>query len=270
MKQMESPGRSSWVSTAQELQSTPPLGQSTKLSAVTWRCASSTSPISGKRPIAPKVQFSLEKEYAETALRQAHSAVEATGRPVKVETVVLRGDVDEALAEESRTASMMCVGSVGVGRISRVLFGSTAVSLATRAHCPVAIHFAPLTMRPVPSRGRIVVVVSDEPGNDAVLEAAMNEARVRGEAIVVLGTWQRGFGQIPYDELDRRVGGLDEPSPPMSTFTPSCRALACPRSWKLLMSRFRSLLSAAQTLTRIPSLIGPRSQPILPHASVPF
>src|ERR1700682_3707641 len=116
--------------------------------------------------IAPKVQFSLEKEYAETALRQAHAAIEATGRPVKVETVVLRGDVDEALAEETRGASMICVGSVGVGRISRVLFGSTAVSLATRAHCPVAI-IRTLSDAPAPSRGRRAGVGRAEPGHGA-------------------------------------------------------------------------------------------------------
>ena len=140
--------------------------------------------------IAPKVQFSLDKEYAETTLRQAHAAIEATGRPVKVETVVLRGDVDEALAEESRDASMICIGAVGIGRISGVLFGSTAVLLATRAHCPVAI-IRTNSDAPSPVHGRVAVVVNDEPGNDAVLQAARDEARVRGEAIVALGAWQQ-------------------------------------------------------------------------------
>jgi nucleotide-binding universal stress UspA family protein len=42
---------------------------------------------------------------------------------------------------------MVCVGSVRIGRIARVLVGSTAAALAHKAHCPVAIirtdHDAP-------------------------------------------------------------------------------------------------------------------------------
>jgi nucleotide-binding universal stress UspA family protein len=174
--------------------------------------------------IAPKVQFSLDKEYAETTLRQANAAIEATGRPVKVETVVLRGDVDEALAEESRDASMICIGSVGTGRTSRVLFGSTVVSLATRAHCPVAI-IRTNSDAPAPVRGRIAVIVNDEPGNDAVLQAAFDEAHVRGEAIVALSS----FLETTEEAISLAVIGSTD-------------------------------------IDGIPSLISPRSQPILGHA----
>jgi nucleotide-binding universal stress UspA family protein len=210
------------------------------------------------------VQFSLEKEYAETALRQAHAAIEATGRPVKVETVVLRGDVDEALAEETRGASMICVGSVGVGRISRVLFGSTAVSLATRAHCPVAI-IRTLSDAPAPSRGWIAVVVNDEPGNDAVLQTAMDEARVRGEAVVALGAWQRDLGQMPYDELDRRVSDWMNRYPdvdvhPIATHTGMASFL------ETTDEAISLAVIGSADVDRAPSLIGPRSHAILAHA----
>jgi nucleotide-binding universal stress UspA family protein len=214
--------------------------------------------------IAPKVQFSLEKGYAEAALRQAHAAIEGTGRPVKVETVVLRGDIDEALGAESRDASMICVGSVGVGRISRVLFGSTAVSLAARAHCPVAI-IRTNSDAPAPIRGRIAVVVTDEPGNDAVLQAAMDEARVRGEAILALGARQRDLGQIPYDELDRRVSDWMNRYPDVDVH---------PIATRTGMASFLETTDEAISLAvigsadvdRVPSLIGPRSHPILAHA----
>jgi nucleotide-binding universal stress UspA family protein len=214
--------------------------------------------------IAPKVQFSLDKEYAETALRQARAVIEATRKPVKVETAVLRGDVDETLAEESREASMICVGSVGVGRISRVLFGSTAVSLATRAHCPVAIIRA-TNDAPAPIRGRIAVVVNDEPGNDAVLQAAMDEARVRGEAVFALGAWQRDLGEIHYDELDRRVSDWMNRYPDVDVH---------PIATRTGMASFLETTDEAISLAvigstdvdRVPTLIGPHSHPILAHA----
>ena len=51
------------------------------------------------------------------------------------------------LKAESHYAAMVCVGSVLIGRIARVLVGSTAAALAHKAHCPVAIirtdHDAP-------------------------------------------------------------------------------------------------------------------------------
>jgi nucleotide-binding universal stress UspA family protein len=214
--------------------------------------------------IAPKVQFSLQKEYAETALRQAHSAIEATGRPVKLETVVLRGDVDEALAEESRAASMICVGSVGIGRISRVLFGSTAVSLANRAHCPVAI-IRTNSDALAPSRGWTAVVVNDEPGNDAVLQTAMDEARVRGEAVVALGTRQQEMGQMPYDELDRRVSDWTDRYPdvdvhPIATHTGMASFL------ETTDEAISLAVIGSADVDHVSSLIGPRSQPILAHA----
>ena len=214
--------------------------------------------------IAPKVQFSLDREYAETVLRQAQAAIEAAGRPVKVETVVLRGDVDEALAQESRGASMICVGSVGIGRISRVLFGSTAVSLATRAHCPVAI-IRTTSDAPAPSRGRIAVVVTDEPGNDTVLQAAMEEARVRREAIVVLGTWQRDLGHIPYEELDRRAGGWMNRHPDVDVHSVVSRT-GMASFLETTDEPISLAVIGSPDVDRIPSLIGPRSQPILPHA----
>ncbi|MDT5107274.1 MAG: hypothetical protein QOI25_4787 [Mycobacterium sp.] len=214
--------------------------------------------------IAPKVQFSLQKEYAETALRQARAAIEATGRPVKVETVVLRGDVGEALAEESPDVSMICVGSVGVGRISRVLFGSTAVSLATRAHCPVAI-IRTKSDAPAPIRGRIAVVVNDEPGNDAVLQTAMDEARLRGEAILALGARQQEMGQIPYDELDRRVSDWMNRYPDVDV-----HPIATPTGMASFLETTDEAISLAvigsTDVDRVPSHIGPRSHPILPHA----
>jgi nucleotide-binding universal stress UspA family protein len=54
--------------------------------------------------------------HAEASLRAAQAAVEAAGKPVKVETAILDGPAGPALVEESRDAEIICVGSVGIGR----------------------------------------------------------------------------------------------------------------------------------------------------------
>ena len=69
----------------------------------------------------------------------ASAAVATIGKPVKVETAILRGDPATALIAESRDAAMVCVGSTGIGRFARALLGSTVAELAEAAHCPVAI-----------------------------------------------------------------------------------------------------------------------------------
>ena len=60
--------------------------------------------------------------HAEESLRVAQAAVEATGRPVKVETAMLDGPPGAALVAESRDATMICVGSVGIGQYARSIW----------------------------------------------------------------------------------------------------------------------------------------------------
>src|SRR6476646_2664594 len=57
-------------------------------------------------------------EYGESSLRASSSAVEATGKTVKLETEILWGAVDAALVAESRSAALLCVASVGIGWVA--------------------------------------------------------------------------------------------------------------------------------------------------------
>jgi nucleotide-binding universal stress UspA family protein len=146
----------------------------------------------------------MEVEYAQASLRAADAALQATGEPVKVECDIVRGSPEGILIDESRSAAMICVGSVGIGRVARKLLGSTADTVARKAHCPVAI---------VRSNGEtesdsrwVAVVVDDSLGNDAVLEEGFREARLRGASILALGVWRWGLGEIPYRQLDHRLG----------------------------------------------------------------
>jgi nucleotide-binding universal stress UspA family protein len=148
---------------------------------------------------------SLDIEYAETSLRAANSALQAMGKPVKVETDTVRGSPESALIDESRRAAMVCVGSVGIGRIASKILGSTADALAHKAHCPVAIIRYDREAADADS-GYVAVVVDDSPGNDAVLEHAFRQARLRETPILAMGVWRWGLGEIPYRQLDHRLG----------------------------------------------------------------
>lgn len=148
---------------------------------------------------------SLDVEYGESALRAAAAALHAMGEPVKVETDVVHGSSESALIDESRHAAMVCVGSVGIGRVARKVLGSTADAVARKANCPVAIIRTDRGAE-APASGWIAAVVDDSPGNDAVLEHGFREARLRKAPILALGVWRWGLGEIPYRQLDHRLG----------------------------------------------------------------
>lgn len=145
----------------------------------------------------------LEREYAETTLRAADAAVQALGEPVKVECGMVPGTPEGALIAESAGAAMVCIGSVGIGRVARKVLGSTADAVARGAHCPVAIL---RTDGEAAEPGWVAVVVARSSSNDAVLEHGFREAALRAAPILAMGVWRWGLGEIPYRQLEDRLG----------------------------------------------------------------
>ena len=139
--------------------------------------------------------------HAEASLRAAQAAVEAAGKSVKVETAILDGPPGPALVEESRDADLICVGSVGIGRYARSILGSTATDLAEKAHCPVAI-IRPPEEQPRHAINWVVVEVNKQPDNEAVVEVAIQEAKLRQAPVLALGNGHGLEGRV--DEWKRR------------------------------------------------------------------
>ena len=155
-----------------------------------------------QRPADAAGDDSLDVEYAQASLRAADAALDATGQPVKVECDIVRGSSESALIDESQDAAMVCVGSVGTGWVARKVLGSTADTVARKAHCPVAV----IRNTPEPAGGYVAVAVEESETNDAVLEHGFREARLREAPILAMGVWRWGLGEIPYRQLDHRLG----------------------------------------------------------------
>jgi nucleotide-binding universal stress UspA family protein len=136
----------------------------------------------GEPPPASAGAMQTEPQSAETALLRAQYAVQALRKSVDVETVLLRGDPDCVLIDESRDAAMICVGSKPLGYEP---LGPIAAALAQRAHCPVAIIRTAITdiYAPHIHGGVIGVGLDDEPDNEAVVHIAMQEGRLRGATV---------------------------------------------------------------------------------------
>ncbi|MHA7238712.1 universal stress protein [Arthrobacter sp. TMS1-12-1] len=78
-------------------------------------------------------------ELAETALDHALSAAFRDEPPCPVERLVLQGPTAQVLIDQSRTASMIVVGSRGHGGFVGLLLGSVSSAVAERSACPVVI-----------------------------------------------------------------------------------------------------------------------------------
>ncbi|CAN5750020.1 universal stress protein [soil metagenome] len=145
-----------------------------------------------------------ELRSAEAALRAAMVVVHASGRPVRVETAILRGAVSAALVDESNDAALLCVGSVGADGHPGELLGATAAALAENSACPVALI---RNTRDQPACGVswIVVLVTDHPDNDLVVESAIREAQLRRAPVLAVEVWAEDLSETTYDELDRRM-----------------------------------------------------------------
>jgi nucleotide-binding universal stress UspA family protein len=94
--------------------------------------------------VSPLPGNEFRTTISERALRVAAKAVADQENPVKVETVLLTGPAGKRFAakvliRESRHASVLCLGAVGMGRLASTALGSTATALTLRGNCPVAI-----------------------------------------------------------------------------------------------------------------------------------
>lgn len=115
---------------------------------------------------------------ARAALYDAYRAVEATGKPVKIETDVLWGRPLTRLMRESRSAAMVCVGSIGLNHACGGE-GSVAVKLGGSALSPVAVIHRPPGASVAP---RVTAVVTGV-DNGVVLRQAFEEASLRGVSL---------------------------------------------------------------------------------------
>jgi nucleotide-binding universal stress UspA family protein len=122
---------------------------------------------------------------AHAALHVAQRAVEATGERVKIETEVFWGKPVTELREQSRSATMICIGSIGMTRACRS-DGSVARALPGLSHCPVVVVRRPVGRSASPDVGSVVVEV----GTDVVLYHAFEEARLRGAPLRAVALWQ--------------------------------------------------------------------------------
>ncbi|HVK21652.1 MAG TPA: universal stress protein [Actinokineospora sp.] len=157
-------------------------------------------------------------------VRQARDAV--VGPAPELSDEVVPGYAPTVLSARAERASMVVVGSRGLGGFSGLLLGSTAVALAAHAACPVVVVRGDGEF----DRGPVVVGVDGSALSERAIEFAFEEAATRGAELRAVLAWSdwpievmldKGYGSLYLDTyvdeaqelLSERLAGWGEKYP---------------------------------------------------------
>ncbi|MGL6235625.1 MAG: universal stress protein [Segniliparus sp.] len=117
-------------------------------------------------------------------------AAECPGLPLEVE--VRTGSPVGALVDASERARMVVLGSTGKTAFTGMLVGSTAVAVAHRARCPVAVVRGHAEPSQSPG-GPVVVGVDGSKASDLAVAVAFEEASWRGAELLAVHAWMESL-----------------------------------------------------------------------------
>lgn len=153
------------------------------------------------------------QEAGQVKLDEAIRVVAAEGFPTdRVTSEVLMGRPGEVLAELSGRARLLVVGRRSISGLERMFVGSTSVSVAARAECPVIVISAAATPQETGTLRVVAVAVNTWPAHESELEwgvreATQRKARLRVVHVVpeTLGVEGPTFVAAATAELDRQL-----------------------------------------------------------------
>ncbi len=207
--------------------------------------------------------YAHDLAHAETSLREAQLAVEASRKPVNIETDISRGPAGPVLVEASPDAELICVGSVGIGRFARSILGSTATELAEKSQCPVAV-LRTESDQPPPDINWIVVRMTDAPDNDAVVKYAAWEARLRRAPMLVLGGRPEDLAQRADGAFERRVQEWQQRHPEVRVY-PITTKHAIAGFLSANDERVQLAVVSGAEAGQLARLVGPYGHPLFHH-----
>ncbi|HEY3338458.1 MAG TPA: universal stress protein [Propionicimonas sp.] len=152
----------------------------------------------------------------EAAVAEALSLVAAEGFPAeRVTGEVLVGRPGDLLAELSGRARLLVVGRRSAGGLERMFVGSTSLSAAMHAACPVIVISASSTPQDTGDRGVVAVAVSTRPIHESALEWGVREAVERGARLRVVHVVPETLGVEGAGFVAAATAGLEEHVAPL-------------------------------------------------------
>ena len=187
--------------------------------------------------VSPREASRALRTAGHRVLTSARSKVLRTAPEVEMHDVFRLADPRDALIELSYNASLLVLGSRGMGKLPRLLLGSVGVAVVRHAACPVVIH---RPWNPGIVRNGIVVGADASEDSLAVLEFAYRQASLRDLPLTVLHCFwdvQAAIGVAPVVAeppvdletermlLSESMAGLSEKYPEVAVHTEMAHGL---------------------------------------------
>ncbi|PQD99734.1 universal stress protein [Mycobacterium sp. EPG1] len=147
----------------------------------------------------PAAFYEDERKEATRLLAEARTVVESAV-PDAVPAItekILSGQPVPTIADLSKNAAMVVVGSRGLGKWERRLLGSVSSGLVHHAHCPVAVVYDEDPLIPHPAQAPVVVGIDGSPASEHATAIAFDEACRRGVDLVAVHTWSDAGYELP-------------------------------------------------------------------------
>lgn len=140
----------------------------------------------------PEGYLQAQEDQGRTTLDDALKIVEDSTTQVghvQVNTQLVIGHPAPVLAELSRDAEMVVVGSHGRGAVARRLLGSVSTALVRHGHCPVAVIHDADSSTPHPSQAPVLLGIDGSAASEPAIAIAFDEASWRGVELVAIHAW---------------------------------------------------------------------------------
>jgi nucleotide-binding universal stress UspA family protein len=134
--------------------------------------------------IEPAVVQDALRERGRQWLDEARQEAAAVSDDLHPSQTLAAASIVPMLVKESRTASMLVLGTRGLGGFAELLIGSTAVTLAGRTQCPMVVVRGEESVH-----GPVVVGVDGLPTSEAAVAFAFAQASLHDADLVAVHTW---------------------------------------------------------------------------------
>jgi nucleotide-binding universal stress UspA family protein len=137
-------------------------------------------------------QFGQVAAAVQATLVDAQRRIEVAYPRLEVHTSTVAGSPAGLLIDTSAEASLVVVGSRGLGGFAGLMLGSVGAQLAAHSKAPVIVMRPPGepgNMGAGPGSAPVVVGIDGIPGSEAALEFAFDEAAARGAVLRAMYAW---------------------------------------------------------------------------------
>ena len=197
-------------------------GSESALRAATWAAGRAARRGVGLRlvyafelPVRPSTDGVTDPSVRELLLQQGTSwlastraAAEEAAPGVSVETVGVDASAAALLIDESESASLVVLGSRGLGALTGLLIESTATAVAAHGHCPMVV-----LRGEVRADGPVVVGVDGTATSDSAVAFAFAEAELRGTGLVAVHSVENGSPDEACRTVADRLTGWEQTYP---------------------------------------------------------